>query len=176
MSEGIQRELQIRRAVPEDASAIASALYESFAEYEASYTPEAFSFTVSTPEQIHDRIQEGPVWVALEGENLVGTVGVVTKGESLYIRGMAVVPAARGSGTGRLLMERVEEFAAGQGFKRMSLSTTPFLSRAIRLYERVDFRRSPEGPHDLFGTPLFTMVKNLRSSYSETFELNNNVG
>ena len=165
MSEGIQRELRIRRAVPEDASAIASVLYESFAEYEASYTPEAFSFTVSNSDKIHDRMREGPVWVALEGENLTGTVGAVAFGESLYVRGMAVVPAARGSGTGRLLMECVEEFAAGQGFKRMSLSTTPFLSLAIRLYERCGFRRSPEGPHDLFGTPLFTMVKNLRSSY-----------
>ena len=161
MTEGAQTGVRIRRAVPEDASAIASVLYESFAEYEASYTPEAFSFTVSTPDQIRDRMREGPVWVALEGEKIVGTVGAVARGESLYVRGMAVVPATRGGGTGRLLMGCVEEFAAGQGFKRMSLSTTPFLARAIRLYERFGFRRGPEGPHDLFGTPLFTMVKNL---------------
>jgi GNAT superfamily N-acetyltransferase len=159
--------------VPEDASAIASVLYESFAEYEPSYTPEAFAFTVSTTEKIQERMREGPVWVALDGEKITGTVGAVALGGSLYVRGMAVVPTARGNGTGRLLMEHVEEFAAGQGFKRMSLSTTPFLARAIRLYEQFGFRRSPEGPHDLFGTPLFTMVKNLWSSYEETFELNN---
>src|ERR671939_441240 len=164
MSEGMQRELRIRRAAADDASAVASALYESFAEYEASYTPEAFSFTVSTPEQILERMREGPVWVALEGEKIVGTVGAVAKGASLYVRGMAIVPSARGSGTGRLLIKRVEEFATEQGFERMSLSTTPFLYRAIRLYEGFGFQRSPEGPHDLFGTPLFTMMKNLGPS------------
>jgi hypothetical protein len=75
MSEGTQRELIIRRAVADDASAVASVLYESFAEYEASYTPEAFAFTVSTPEQILERMREGPVWMALEGEKVTGTVG-----------------------------------------------------------------------------------------------------
>lgn len=156
--------VRTRRAVAEDTCAIASVLYESFAEYEASYTPEAFSFTVSTPEWILERMREGPVWVALEGEKITGTVGAVAKGTLLYVRGMAIVPSARGSGAGRMLMERVEEFAIEQGFKRMTLSTTPFLARAIRLYERFGFRRSAEGPHDLSGTPLFTMVKNLRSS------------
>jgi hypothetical protein len=41
------------------------------------------------------------------------------------------------------------------------LSTTPFLTHAIVLYEGLGFQRSNEGPHDLFGTPLFTMVKTL---------------
>ncbi|HEV8659305.1 MAG TPA: hypothetical protein VGS96_11840 [Thermoanaerobaculia bacterium] len=39
------------------------------------------------------------------------------------------------------------------------LSTTPFLDRAIALYERCGFRRTDEPPHDRFGTPLFTMRK-----------------
>jgi len=46
-----------------------------------------------------------------------------------------------------------------RGCKRLYLSTTPFLHSAIRLYERCGFRRTDEGPHDLFGTPLFTMEK-----------------
>jgi hypothetical protein len=43
------------------------------------------------------------------------------------------------------------------------LSTTPFLSEAIKLYERSGFRRSTEGPRELFGTPLFTMEKQLKT-------------
>jgi hypothetical protein len=43
----------------------------------------------------------------------------------------------------------------------MYLSATPFLLRAIQFYENFGFARSAEGPHDLFGTPLFTMVKNV---------------
>jgi hypothetical protein len=45
------------------------------------------------------------------------------------------------------------------GYERLLLSTTPFLDRAIRLYEKFGFRRNGEPPHDLFGTPLITMDK-----------------
>jgi hypothetical protein len=38
---------------------------------------------------------------------------------------------------------------------------TPFLAGAIRLYERFGFKRTPGGPNDLFGTPLFSMAKAL---------------
>jgi ribosomal protein S18 acetylase RimI-like enzyme len=44
-------------------------------------------------------------------------------------------------------------------FRRLFLSTTPFLDRAISLYERFGFQRNEEGLRELFGTPLFTMEK-----------------
>jgi GNAT superfamily N-acetyltransferase len=82
------------------------------------------------------------------------------------MRGMGVVPDARGLGIGARLREQVERWATDQGgvriFLRIFLSTTPFLNAAIRLYERFGFRRTDEGPHDLSGTPLFTMKKNVR--------------
>jgi GNAT superfamily N-acetyltransferase len=97
----------------------------------------------------------------LEGDRIVGTASVVAKGEGLYVRGMAVLPTARGRKTGWLLLEHMEDFAVQNGLRRLFLSTTPFLSRAIRLYERFGFRRIAAGPHDLLGTPLFTMEKTL---------------
>lgn len=153
--------IQIRIAAPDDAARITSVLHESFIEYKSSYTDEAFSATVPAPDQIRKRMAEGPVWMALQGDTIVGTVAAVERGGELYIRGMAVSPAARGLGIGELLLKHMESFAESHGVKRLTLSTTPFLDRAIRLYERFGFRRSEEGPHDLFGTPLFTMVKSL---------------
>ena len=138
---------------------IASLLAESFAEYESQYTAEGYAATAITSEQIATRIKEGPVWVALRDEVIIGTVSVVPKGSSLYIRGMAVLPAARGERVGEILLTHIEKFAVSQGFQRLFLSTTPFLDRAIRLYERFGFHRTNEEPHDLFGTPLFTMEK-----------------
>jgi len=75
---------------------------------------------------------------------------------------MAVVPSARGQGIGKMLLAEVESFARAGGFKRMLLSTTPSLDDAIRLYQRFGFKRIDEGPHDLAGTPLFTMEKAVR--------------
>jgi GNAT superfamily N-acetyltransferase len=151
--------ITIRFATTKDAEAIASLLLESFVEYESLYTPEGFAATAITGEQIIARLSEGPVWVAMREEEIVGTVSVVAKAESLYIRGMAVLPLARWRGIGALLLRHVEEFARSEGVSRLFLSTTPFLDRAIRLYERFGFRRTLEGPHELFGTPLFTMEK-----------------
>jgi GNAT superfamily N-acetyltransferase len=154
---------RIRVAVLEDAASIASVLQESFIEYKPLYTQEGFAATTPVSARVQNRIEEGPVWVVLDDNAIVGTVSVVPKGESLYIRGMAILPAARGRRIGELLLSQVEAFASEQGFKRLILSTTPFLERAIQLYEHYGFRRSGEGPDNLFGTPLFTMEKILDS-------------
>ncbi|CAN5665178.1 hypothetical protein BH18ACI4_BH18ACI4_06800 [soil metagenome] len=148
-------------ALADDASAVASVLLESFVEYKSSYTNEGFNATTPTSDQLRNRMTEGPVWVALHNGAIVGTASAVSQGEALYIRGMAVLPAARGHKVGELLLKAVESYAMAHGCKSLILSTTPFLSRAIRLYEQFGFRRSGVGPHNLFGTPLFTMVKNL---------------
>jgi GNAT superfamily N-acetyltransferase len=160
---GNQPNIHIRRARADDAWSIASVLHASFVEYESSYTAEAFAATTSTREQIRRRMSEGPIWVALQGDTIVGAVSVVPKSEAVYIRGMAILPTARGQRIGTLLLEQVEAYASRHGYRRLYLSTTPFLTRAIRLYGHCGFLRSDEGPHDLFGTPLFTMVKTLEA-------------
>jgi GNAT superfamily N-acetyltransferase len=154
-------QIVIRRAGPEDAQAIAEVLHQSFLEFKPLYTDGGFAATTPNAEQVLVRMREGPVWVALrEGEPL-GTVAAIAKGESVYIRGMAVRPTARGSGAGAALLRQVEEWAASERYTRLFLSTTPFLASAIRLYERFGFRQTDDGFHDLSGTPLFTMEKRL---------------
>src|SRR5262245_54924110 len=152
-------EISIRRAVASDIPAIASVLLQSFREFEPLYTGDAFRATTASSEQLATRMAEGPVWVALANDAVVGTVSAVARGDALYVRGMAVLPSARGKGVARLLLEQIEQAAAAGGHTRLLLSTTPFLTAAIRLYERAGFRFCDEGPRDLFGTPLLTMVK-----------------
>lgn len=107
-------------------------------------------------------MSEGPVWVASSNDTIVGTVAAVTRREALYIRGMVILPAARGQRVGEQFLNGIESFAFENGLRRLYLSTTPFLARAIRLYENFGFRNCDGGPHDLFGTPLLTMEKFLR--------------
>jgi GNAT superfamily N-acetyltransferase len=149
----------VRLATADDASSIASLLGEAFAPYQPRYTADAFAATVPASEVIRARWHEGPVWVALHGEVIAGTVAAVLTDGGAYLRSMAVAPDARGRGVGAQLLEHVEQFARRHGMRRLFLSTTPFLADAIRLYERHGFRRSPDGPLTLFATPLFTMEK-----------------
>jgi GNAT superfamily N-acetyltransferase len=151
----------VRRAVADETPIIAWVLYQAFVEFEAQYTPAAFAATTPTSDQIQKRWSEGPVWVAAQGDQLVGTISAVPKSEGLYIRSMAVLSSHRGQGIGYLLLQAGQQFAIAQGFQRMFLSTTPFLEQAIRLYERFGFHRIDDTPHELFGTPLFSMVKRL---------------
>ncbi|HJP93095.1 MAG TPA: GNAT family N-acetyltransferase [Pyrinomonadaceae bacterium] len=152
----------IRLATEADLPSIAALIHTSFIEYKSSYTDKGFVATTPSADQLAKRMAEGPIWIAVQDEVVLGTVSVVSRGDELYIRGMAVVPQARGLGLGELLLKTVQEFALAHGHKRLTLSTTPFLLRAIKLYTRFGFERTADGPHELFGTPLFTMVKQLK--------------
>ena len=152
----------IRRAVREDAAAIARVLREAFAEFEELYTPGGFAATVLNAESVRLRIEEGPVWIAILVGKIAGTASVVRKrGSELYVRGVAVVPKARGCGVAASLLSEVERFARQEDCRRLFLTTTPFLDGAIRLYERSGYKRVLNSEEDLFGTPLFTMEKKI---------------
>ena len=155
--------ISIRCAEAIDAAEIARVLEVAFSEYRPLYTTQAFAATTPTDERVLLRFHEGPVWIAHQHEKVVGTVSARQDSDSIYIRGMAVLPEARGQHIGVALLRNVEDFAQRHRCRRLFLSTTPFLDRATRLYERYGFRRTDDGPHDLFGTPLFTMEKLLIS-------------
>jgi ribosomal protein S18 acetylase RimI-like enzyme len=160
-------EVRVRRATTDDVAWVASVLRQAFAEYEPLYTEQAYAATAPGTAEIVARMGQGPVWVAVHKEQIVGTGSVVPKPEGIYIRGMAVIPSGRRLGIGRRLLDEIQGFAIAQGCVCLFLSTTPFLSTAIRLYEAFGFRRMNNGPHDLFGTPLFTMKKTVALAIEE---------
>jgi ribosomal protein S18 acetylase RimI-like enzyme len=130
----------------------------AFAAFEGRYTPPAFTATTPTPEQVAGRFAEGPIWLADGGGQVLGTISVIPRSGELYIRSLAVHPAARGQGIGARLLNAVEEFATPRSYQRLVLTTTPFLTVAIRLYEKAGFRFTGE-QDDLFGTGLLWMAK-----------------
>jgi len=149
----------IRPATANDAAAIAALLADAFVEFRPLYTPDGYHATTPDRDEVQRRFTEGPVWIAEQKGAIAGTASAVVRPDGVYIRGMAVSPTARGRGVGRLLLNEVEQFASAQDRPRLYLSTTPFLSRAIRLYERAGFTRTSAPPYELFGTALFTMEK-----------------
>jgi GNAT superfamily N-acetyltransferase len=154
-------EFQIRLAAPDDAEIIAQVLHGSFVEFRPLYTQGGFAATSLPADQVAARMSQGPVWIAFHEDAVLGSVAAVIEEESVYMRGMAVLPSARGLGVGGRLVETVEQWTLKQGLNRIFLSTTPFLYAAIRLYEKHGFQRMDTAPHELFGTPLFLMEKKL---------------
>lgn len=153
--------IEIKLARAEDSIVISRLLYESFREIQPVYTQRAFEATVVKREEVLARMIEGPVWLALYNDEIIGTVSSILTLGGLYMRGMAVHPKMRGKNIGRQLLEKVESYAKTQACHRVYLSTTPYLESAIRLYQNFGFVRTEEPPHDLFKTPLFTMEKKI---------------
>jgi GNAT superfamily N-acetyltransferase len=151
--------IEIRTAEASDADTIALILAEAFAEYRPLYTAEAYAVTTPKSDVILNRFREGQIWVALLENEIVGTVSALRRGADVHIRSMAVLPKATGNRIGERFLEYIEKFVARSNFKRLTLSTTPFLQPAIRLYEGFGFVRN--GIDDLHGTPLITMEKKL---------------
>jgi GNAT superfamily N-acetyltransferase len=159
-ADGLHRatEVVVRKAGAADATAVSELLKCAFMEFETLYTPEAFVATVLPDSGILARLQEGPLWVAEKPPSLIGTVGAIRASDSVLVRGMAVHPSARGLGVGKFLLDQVERFAREEGVRLMTLYTTPFLDRAIHLYQAAGFTYTGEkaSPH---GTELLCMTK-----------------
>jgi len=153
-------ELRIRLAIPDDAAIISKVLLEAFLQFRNLYTQKAFAATTVSPEEVLRRMSEGPVWVAINNNEIVGTVAVVNEQAGLYIRGMAVLPYARGLKIGRRLLNLVIQYAAIQNkISRVFLYTTPYLPAAIHLYESFGFSQIGEIDDSFYGTPGFEMEK-----------------
>jgi ribosomal protein S18 acetylase RimI-like enzyme len=154
-------EVVIRPAKPSEAQIIQSILCDSFEEYRSKYTSAAFQAVVPEESAIIECMKEGPVWVAVHHDEIVGTISAVPLAKEMQIRMMAVPPAERGKEIGRMLLVHLAKYAFNKGYRRLSLSINPFLTRAIREYEQFGFERTSEQPSDLHGTPVYTMTKYL---------------
>jgi len=70
------------------------------------------------------------------------------------LRFFLVVPAARGQGVGRRLLDAAIDFSRHAGYGRMVLWTQSHLETAIALYKSAGFRLVKEEAHAGFGRPV----------------------
>lgn len=99
------------------------------------------------------RDAQAELWVAVDGQGVVGTVTFVeptsplreiARGGEAEIRTLAVDPTASGQGVGEALTRHTVDLARERGFGSMVLSSSTTMHAAHRLYERLGFTRMPE--------------------------------
>jgi ribosomal protein S18 acetylase RimI-like enzyme len=102
------------------------------------------------------RVAQGEVWVALDGDEIVGTVWTPRPGERLSplaaegeldFRQLAVAPSARGRGVGEALTRHVIALARARGAERVVMNSGPEMLGAHALYLKLGFRRLTEREH-----------------------------
>ena len=152
--------IEIRAADAADAVAISGCLLEAFTPYRAAYAPGAFADTVPSANQLLVRFGQMHVLVATAAGKVVGTISGASHGEEGHLRGMAVLPAWRGTGTAAMLLEAIEDWLRNRGCRRVRLDTTEPLEAAIAFYEKHEYRRSGK-VSDFFGMRLIEFVRPL---------------
>jgi ribosomal protein S18 acetylase RimI-like enzyme len=150
MSEGIE----IRRAGPGEGSAIARLLHDFNTEF-SEPTPGVAALT----EYATRLLEEGEMTVLLAAAGPDGIAllrfrpSVWTGGPEAHLQELYVVPARRGRGIGRALLEAAIEAAREAGATGIDLNTGETDTAARALYSSMGFTNregSPDGPSMLF--------------------------
>ncbi len=83
----------------------------------------------------------GRIFMAFEGDEPVGCVALIAMPDGGYeVAKMTVVETLRGSGLGRILMQRCIDAGAEAGAPRLYLETNSGLAPALGLYRAMGFR------------------------------------
>lgn len=111
-------------------------------------SPRAFGSTYAVAAQRTDAdwrtfVGQGSLWLALEGDRPLGTIGLYADPEmptgSIYLVGMWVATQARGRGVGDALVAAVLQEAGDRGLERVVLHVAVDNAPAIGLYTRHGF-------------------------------------
>jgi GNAT superfamily N-acetyltransferase len=141
---------EVRRASPGDALDAGRLLHDFNAEFDEP-APEPAAIA----EHLARQIEEGTTVVLLAGDGPDGLAAmqlspeVVSGKLSAYVEELYVVPARRGEGVGRALMEAAMQTARELGACRIDLTTSEDDVAAMGLYEALGFvnrEKPPDGP------------------------------
>jgi ribosomal protein S18 acetylase RimI-like enzyme len=145
---------EVRRGGVEDAAAIARLLHDFNSEY-SEPTPGVAALTGYARRLLAE--DEMTVLLAGEGPDGISLIrfrpSVWTGGPEAHLQELYVVPALRGRGIGRALLEATIEVAREAGATGIDLNTGETDTAARALYESAGFTNregSPDGPSMLF--------------------------
>jgi ribosomal protein S18 acetylase RimI-like enzyme len=146
--------VEIHRARPADAGAAARLLHDFNVEFDAPTPP-----VPALAARCEQLLRDGEMTVLLAGDPPVG-VSLLrlrpspwTEAEEAYLQELYVVPARRGAGIGRALLEETIASARAAGATSLELGTGETDTAARALYEKLGFTNregGPDGPRMLF--------------------------
>lgn len=158
--------ISIRPIQPTDNPELARIVKQTLAEFGAN-KPGTVYFDPTT-DHLYELFQHprATYFVAEIDDALVGGVGIYpTEGlpeDTCELVKMYLLPAARGIGLGKTLIEKSIDYAKEAGYKRIYLESMPELQKALKVYARFGFEylKGPMGNSGHTGCSLW-MLKTL---------------
>ncbi len=144
--------LTFRTAVPSEGDEVARIIRAAFTPYIRAlgreYPAAGSAEYAQRWERLVAELERGDVYVALDGERIVGAVRTEPQAKDLYLDQIAVDPPRQGTGVGSWLLQRIDEVARARSFGGLSLMTAEMALANIRLYQRHGFEIVSRGPPD----------------------------
>jgi ribosomal protein S18 acetylase RimI-like enzyme len=127
----------IRPAAPHEAPAIDAVVQAAY----APWVPVVGRRPLPMDDDYEARVAAGEAFVLDEAGVIAGILVLEEAEEYLLLDNVAVDPARRGGGLGRVLIAFAEAEAVRRGFPEIRLYTNVKMARNIALYEQLGFRR-----------------------------------
>ncbi len=86
-----------------------------------------------------EAIVKGDIYVALDGEEIVGAIATRPRDADMELALISVSPTRQKSGIASFMIGRVAEIARTRGLETLSLTTAEMMEDRIRLYRRHGF-------------------------------------
>lgn len=145
--------LVLRTASLADAGAIAATIAAAFEQYRGKLVPESGAFG-ETSDAIAAELANGSgIIVAQRNGEMLGCVVIQELEGDLYFGRLAVLPAARGLGLARRLVEAVEAEAKRRGLPGVRLGVRVVLTDNQRLFQSLGYREISREAHPGFDHP-----------------------
>lgn len=131
------RDFVIRDWQQRDRTESASVISTVLAEYGLAWEPTGADEDVLEVEKYY-LTAGGEFWVIEQQNRIVGTGAYypIKRGkQAVEIRKMYLLPAIRGMGLGKYLLQQLESAIALQGYQQIWIETASVLAQAVKLYE-----------------------------------------
>jgi GNAT superfamily N-acetyltransferase len=113
-----------------------------------------------TPALLRKKAQAETIFLAFQGERLVGCVALDDRGDRLYLGKLAVEPDFQGRGISRRLLDAAEQFACAQSRQMIELQTRVELTGNHKTFARLGFVETARTAHPGYDRPTsITMRK-----------------
>ena len=132
--------MKIRSAKIQDAAEVRKLIFDILHEHGLKPDPQSTDSDLDDIESFY--LKTGGIFdvVLDEGEQIIGTLGLLALGDICELRKMYLHKKSRGQGLGRKLLEHAIQRARELGFHKIELETASVLKDAIRMYERYGFK------------------------------------
>lgn len=146
------------QATPPQEAAVRAVMRAAFAPYirrlGREIAPTAFA-------GLADALSRGDVWLALDGDAILGVAELKRDGDTLVLEHLAVAPECQNAGIGSFLLREVEQRARDGKVAALALHTAAMMEDLLRLYARHGFVELHRGlpPHGKDALPRVFLRK-----------------